>query len=53
MARELFTHYNTVLYRLDRIREVAGVDLDDPEQRLNLQIALKIMRMNIRALPRA
>lgn len=50
VARELFAHYNTVLYRLERIKEVAGVDLDDPEQRLNLQVALKIMRMNIHAL---
>lgn len=46
MAREMYTHYNTVVYRLDRIKELTGIDLDDPEQRLNLQVALKIAMMN-------
>lgn len=42
IAREMYTHYNTVVYRLSRIQEIAGIDLDDPEQRLNLHVALKI-----------
>lgn len=42
MARELFAHYNTVTYRLERIQEITGLSLDDPEHRLNLQVGLKI-----------
>jgi len=44
VADRLFTHYNTVLYRIKRIEEITGVDLSDPEQRLNLQMGLKIAR---------
>ena len=40
-ARELFIHRNTLLYRLDRIRELGGFDLDDAETRLKLQLALR------------
>jgi purine catabolism regulator len=40
-ARTLHLHRNSLLYRLQRIREVAGVDLDDPETRLRLEIALR------------
>lgn len=42
MARELFAHYNTVTYRLERIEAITGMSLNDPEQRLDLQIGLKI-----------
>ena len=37
-----FSHYNTVLYRLARIREVLGKDIDDADTKLELQIALKL-----------
>lgn len=40
-AGELFIHRNTLLYRLDRIRELGGFDLDDAETRLQLQLALR------------
>lgn len=40
-ARELYIHRNTLLYRLDRIRELGGFDLDDAETRLQLQLALR------------
>ena len=33
---------NTVLYRLDRIGEITGMDLDDSDVRLRLQLALRI-----------
>ena len=45
MSRELFLHYNSVLYRLSRIKEILGVDLDDEDQKLNLAIALKIRKL--------
>lgn len=42
-ARDLHVHRNTLIYRLDRVRELlGGVNLDDPDTRLNLQLALKI-----------
>jgi purine catabolism regulator len=44
-AQRLHLHRNTLLYRLDRARSVLGVDLDDPETRLALQVALKIGRV--------
>lgn len=45
MSRDLFLHYNSVLYRLGRIKEILGVDLDDEDQKLNLAIALKIRKL--------
>ncbi|MCC7369886.1 MAG: helix-turn-helix domain-containing protein [Chloroflexi bacterium] len=44
-AQRLHLHRNTLLYRLDRARGVLGVDLDDAETRLALQVALKIGRV--------
>jgi len=42
-ARDLNVHRNTLIYRLERIQELlGGSDLEDPEIRLNLQLALKI-----------
>ncbi len=38
----LHVHRNTVLYRLERIGEITGLALDDPDVRLRLQLALRI-----------
>jgi purine catabolism regulator len=38
-AAILGVHRNTVLYRLERIRELTGFDLDDADVRLRLQLA--------------
>jgi purine catabolism regulator len=38
-ASILGVHRNTVLYRLERIRELTGFDLDDADVRLRLQLA--------------
>ena len=40
-ARRLGLHRNSLLYRLSRARELLGHDLDDPELRLSLQLAIK------------
>lgn len=45
VSEKLFIHYNTAVYRLQRIKEITGVDFDDYNDRLNLQIALKILEM--------
>ena len=41
-AERMHLHRNTFLYRLHRIREITGFDLDDPETRLSLHLALRI-----------
>lgn len=40
-ARRLDLHRNSLIYRVNRIRELLGHDLEDPELRLTLQLALK------------
>jgi sugar diacid utilization regulator len=40
-ARVLHLHRNAVAYRLHRITELLGVDLEDPDQRLALQLACR------------
>ena len=40
VSRSLYLHRNTVRQRLRRIEELTRADLDDPEQRLLLQLAL-------------
>ncbi len=44
-AEQLHLHRNTLLYRLDRIQALTGRDLSDSENRLSLQLALKIRRV--------
>lgn len=44
-AEALFVHRNTLLYRMERIREISGLDLDNPETRLSIQLALRARRL--------
>ena len=44
-AKTLHIHRSTLNYRLQRISEVCACDLSDPGTRLNLQVALKLMRL--------
>lgn len=41
-SEKLYAHYNTIVYRLDKIQSILGVSLDDPEDRLQLQLSLKL-----------
>ena len=45
MSELLFTHYNTVLYRINRIQEITNKNLDAERDRYGLQTALKIMKI--------
>jgi sugar diacid utilization regulator len=38
----LIIHRSTLRYRLRRIRELSGLDLGDPDSRLNLHVALRV-----------
>ncbi|PJF32664.1 MAG: hypothetical protein CUN52_00600 [Phototrophicales bacterium] len=44
-AEMLIVHRNTLLYRMNRINEIAGIDLNRPETRLALHLALTIRRL--------
>jgi DNA-binding PucR family transcriptional regulator len=41
----LIVHRNTLLYRMNRINEIAQIDLDRAEIRLALHLALTIRRL--------
>jgi DNA-binding PucR family transcriptional regulator len=41
MARALGVHAQTARYRLTRLRELLGDELDDPDSRLELELALR------------
>lgn len=45
IAGEMFTHRNTVIYRVNNIKKLLGTDLTTPEERLPYQIALLIRDM--------
>jgi DNA-binding PucR family transcriptional regulator len=40
-AKALIVHRNTLKYRLQRIRQITGLDLSDPETCFNLQLATR------------
>ena len=42
-ARALFIHRNSMIYRLQRIRELLDVDLDDPKMRMYLLLSYQIL----------
>jgi|FLYN01.1.fsa_nt_gi purine catabolism regulator len=44
-ASDLDVHRNTLVYRLERISELTGLDLEDPDNRLILHLALKVQRV--------
>ena len=44
-SKKLFTHYNTILYRIKKIEELTGVNLDNPESALNMEIAVNILKL--------
>jgi len=42
-ASSLFTHRGTVIYRIKRIQEITGIDLDDSKTRLQLMLSYEIL----------
>ena len=44
-AEKLFTHRHTIRYRLDRVRELTGLDVSSTDGRERLSLGLKAMRV--------
>ncbi|MGB9919340.1 MAG: GAF domain-containing protein [Moorellales bacterium] len=42
-AEALFCHPNTIRYRLERIRDLLGAEIDQADRRLNLEVALRVI----------
>ncbi|ULL15268.1 PucR family transcriptional regulator [Paenibacillus sp. H1-7] len=51
VAEELFIHRNSVLYRLERIREILQIDFNAPETRFRLDLAIRYWRMKTIEIP--
>jgi purine catabolism regulator len=52
-TKALHIHRNTMKYRLEKIVDLSGIDLDDAEQRFELQLNLKINKMRQQAAAQA
>ncbi len=44
-AQRLFTHRHTIHYRLERVRELSGLDVSSSDGREKLSLGLKAMRV--------
>ena len=42
-ANDLFIHRSTLMYRLERIQKLIGIDLEDSDTRLFIQIAMRLL----------
>ncbi len=43
-SAELFMHRNSVMYRIEKIKQLIVSDLDDPDNRLALLISLEVAK---------
>jgi purine catabolism regulator len=44
-AEKLFIHRNSLLYRMERIAQLTGLDVNNPDTRLAVHLALKVRKM--------
>jgi purine catabolism regulator len=47
-AKILYCHYNSVVYRIDKIQNLLDADLKNPEIKFQLQMALKVYELSIK-----
>ncbi|RDU38222.1 PucR family transcriptional regulator [Neobacillus piezotolerans] len=45
VSQVLFIHHKTAVYRLERIKEITGMNFDDSEEMLSVQVGLKIINL--------
>ena len=50
-AESLFVHRNTLLYRMERIQELTGQDLNNSDMRLALHLSLKLWQLRLDTTP--
>lgn len=43
ISKEMFMHYNTIVYRIQKIKDITGVDFENGDSRLKFEIALKAL----------
>jgi carbohydrate diacid regulator len=43
-SRKLFVHRNTLVYRLEKIRKITGLDLREFDQAVTFKVALMVKR---------
>ncbi len=43
ISEKMYMHYNTIIYRVQQIKDITGLDIENGDSRLNLEIALKAM----------
>ena len=53
MSEELFTHYNTVAYRLKNVQEITGADFRKATDRFEVELALYLYEFQKRHDPKA
>lgn len=44
-SEKMYTHYNTILYRVNKIKELTGIDFNQPDQKMNLQVAMRLSQV--------
>lgn len=44
-AEKLFIHYKTMLYRLEKIKGITGICLENSQERLEAEIGIKILKL--------
>jgi len=45
ISKEMFLHYNTIIYRVQKIKDIVGLDFENGDNRLKFEIALKAMEL--------
>jgi sugar diacid utilization regulator len=50
-ARQLGLHRQTMNYRLQRIAELTGCDLEDPQERFSLDLSVRLYRLHMMTAP--
>lgn len=50
-ARDLHIHYNTLRYRLERIKQVSDIDIFNSQNKLAIEVSLQILPMMVDSFP--
>jgi purine catabolism regulator len=45
IAQALYVHYNTVVYRLDRIEKLLKISLSNSQQRVSVEVAIRALEI--------